>query len=328
MELPAFQYHRPGTAEEVVSLLSKHSGNVDIVAGGTDLLPNYKNRLNNKEHVISLASVEGLQDLEPTRLGALTRLVEIERCESIHAVLPALTETATLISSPPLREHGTVGGNLMLDTRCFFFNQSPVWRESKHFCLKAEGQTCLVVPSSNDHCYATYSGELAAPLLAFGASLDLLGPDGPRQVPMVDFFEDEGIKRFKDHREGEFLVGVSIPEEAQQLKSGYEKLRIRDSIDFPSLGVCVAFRLDENRRVEDLRLSTTALRSCPELLDEVTLPFVGETASAELAESIGAAAQKASVAYRNVPLDPKYRRKMVSVFVRRILRRLDPAWEA
>ena len=145
---------------------------------------------------------------------------------------------------------------------------------------------------------------------------------------MVEFFEDEGIRRFQDRREGEFLVGVSIPEEAQQLKSGYEKLRIRDSIDFPSLGVCVAFRLDEAGRLEDLRLSTTALRSCPELLDEVTLPFVGEAASAELAASIGEAAQKASVAYRNVPLDPKYRRKMVAVFVRRILRRLDPAWES
>ena len=328
MELPAFRYHRPSSTEEVVALLSQHSGDVDVVAGGTDLLPNYKNRLNNKGHVVSLAAVDGLKDRKATYLGALVRLVEIERDEALKSALPALVEAAAAISSPPLRAQGTVGGNLMLDTRCYFFNQTPVWRQSKHFCLKAEGNSCLVVPSSNDRCYATYSGELAAPLLAYGAELELLGPDGARTVPIGEFFEDDGITRFKDRRADELLLGVTVPEEAQHLRAGYEKLRIRDSIDFPSLGVCVAYRLAEDGTIADLRLTTTALVSRPEQLDEVTAEFLGRTPSAEVAAELGEAARKASSAYRNVPLDPKYRRKMVSVFVRRILRRLDPVWES
>jgi len=326
MELPAFQYHAPTKTEEVVGLLAQHPGDVDIVAGGTDLLPNYKNRLNNKGHVISLAAVEGLKDLSATRLGALTRLVEIERNEELQRSLPGLVEAAAAISSPPLRNHGTVGGNIMLDTRCYFFNQSPLWRESKHYCLKAEGNNCLVVPSSNDRCYATYSGELAAPLLAYGAQLELMGPEGSRQVDLAEFFEDDGIVRFRDKTESEFLIGVRIPEEAQALKSGYRKLRIRDSIDFPSLGVCVAYRLGDDGNLAELHVATTALRSRPERHDDATDPFLGRTPSADLAAEIGSAVQKAVAAYRNVPLDPKYRRKMCAVFVRRILASLDDAW--
>jgi 4-hydroxybenzoyl-CoA reductase subunit beta len=326
MELPAFRYHSPTLPEEVVGLLAAHPGDIDIVAGGTDLLPNYKNRLNNKGHVVSLAAVEGLQDLKPTQLGALTRLVEIENSDELKRCLPALVEAAAAISSPPLRNHGTVGGNIMLDTRCYFFNQSPLWRESKDYCLKAEGNSCLVVPSSNDHCYATYSGELAAPLLAYGAKVQLMGPKGIRSLDLEDLFTDDGIVRFKDKQDNEFLIGVEIPEEAQSLRSGYQKLRIRDSIDFPSLGVCVAYRLDENGTLADLRVATTALRSQPERHDEVTASFLGRAPSADLAAEIGDSIRKDVAAYRNVPLDPKYRRKMSAVYVRRILASLDEIW--
>jgi len=326
MELPAFQYHAPSTSEEVVALLTQHRGDVDIVAGGTDLLPNYKNRLNNKGHVISLAAVAGLSDRSPTHLGAQTRLVEIERDEQLAASLPGLVEAAAAISSPPLRNHGTVGGNIMLDTRCYFFNQSPLWRKSKHYCLKADGDNCLVVPSSVGRCYATYCGELAAPLIAFGAQLELLGTDGLRTVTLEDFFTDDGIVRFEQKSDAEFLVGVRIPDEAQELKSGYTKLRIRDSIDFPSLGVCVAYRLGDDGTLADLRVGTTALRSRPERHDSVTAEFLGRKPSAEVATSIGDAIRKDVAAYRNVPLDPKYRRKMVAVFIRRLLGRLDTAW--
>ncbi len=326
MELPRFQYHRPKTAADAAALLALHCDDVDVVAGGTDLLPNYKNRLNNKGHVVSLSGISDLRERTATRLGALCRLVEIERDEELAAQLPVLQETARAISSPPLREHGTVGGNIMLDTRCYYFNQSPMWRKSVDFCLKAEGKSCLVVPSSNDHCYATYSGELAAPLVTLDASLELLSTKGLRTVPIRDFFRDEGIVRFKDRRPGELLVAVRIPEEAQQLRAGYEKLRIRRSIDFPSLGVAVAVKLGNGGAIERLHLATTAMRSMPECLDEAVESFVGDKACAEVAAGIGEAARKASVAYRNVPLDPKYRLKMMAVFIRRILARLEPAF--
>jgi 4-hydroxybenzoyl-CoA reductase subunit beta len=328
MELPAFEYHRPSSAEEAAALLARYGEDIDVVAGGTDLLPNYKNRLNNKGHVISLAGIPGLRECSSTRLGALTRLVEIERSDELSRTLPVLPQTARAISSPPLREHGTVGGNLMLDTRCYFFNQPPMWRQSKDFCLKAEGQTCLVVPASNDHCYATYCGELAAALIVLGADVELLGADGARTVRLADFFEDEGIVRFRDRKPGELIIGVDIPPDAQELRAGYDKLRIRDSIDFPSMGVAVGYKLDGAGALERLHVCTTALRSKPDCLDDALAGFLGQTISADLAARIGAACMKASVAYRNVPLDPKYRRKMVAVFVRRVLGRLDPRWTA
>ncbi len=323
MELPAFEYHRPETPEQVVALLARYGDDADVVAGGTDLLPNYKNRLNAKPHVVSLAAVQGLNACTPTHLGALTRLVEIERSPAIRAALPVLAETAAEISSPPLREHGTVGGNLMLDTRCYYFNQSPMWRESKSYCLKAEGTQCLVVRNSTGACYATYSGELACALTALDAELDLLGPEGARRVPIFGFFHADGIVRFADRRPGEIVVGVRIPESAQALSAGYKKLRIRDSIDFPSLGIAVAVRVADDGTVADLRVVNTAMTGRPESFRSVVSGFVGRAASADLAAEVGAAVQKASLAYRNVPLDPKYRKKMSAVFVRRLLARLD-----
>ena len=327
MELPAFEYHRPVTTLDAVALLEKYGDDADVIAGGTDLLPNYKNRLSPKGHVVSLAGIPDLRELTTTRIGALTRLVEIERSELFAEHLPLLPETARSISSPPLREHGTVGGNLMLDTRCFFFNQAPMWRESKNFCLKAEGTQCLVVPSSNDHCYATYSGELAPAFMVLGGELELMGPKGSRSVPLCDFFVDEGIVRFKDRGAGEILVAVNLPADAKDLSASYMKLRIRDSIDFPSLGVAVAIRTQKGRLVR-LHLATTAMSSRPESLDEAVAGFVGETVSPELAREIGETAMKVSVAYRNVPLDPKYRRKMVAVFTRRLLAKLDEGFQA
>ena len=326
MDLPPFHYHRPESVEEAVALLASHRGDVDLVAGGTDLLPNYKNRLNPRRHVISLSNVAGLSQIGPTRIGAMARLCDLERDDSIRALLPLIAETAGNISSPPLREHGSVGGNLMLDTRCYYFNQSPMWRSSVDFCLKADGTQCLVVPSSTGRCYATYCGELAAALLVLGADIELLGPTGPRRLPLSAFFADEGIVRFNERRDDEILVMVHIPEAAQELQAGYSKLAIRDSIDFPSLGVAVGLKIDKRGRIERLHLATTAMSSRPELLDDVMQPFVGETPSQDLALAIGEAAKKASVAYRNVPLDPKYRRKMVAVFTRRLLCRLEPSF--
>ena len=326
MELPAFQYHRPDSLDEAVALLSRYRGAVDLTAGGTDLLPNYKNRLNPRRHVVSLSNIDDLGEISTTRIGAMARLSQLERNEDLKELLPVVPETAQNISSPPLREHGTVGGNLMLDTRCYYFNQSPMWRESVDFCLKAEGTQCLVVPSSTGRCYATYSGELAAALLVLGADVELLGPQGARKLPLSQFFADEGIVRFNDRRDDELLLAVHIPEAAQELSAGYSKLAIRDSIDFPSLGIALGLKMASGGTIERLHLATTAMSSRPESLDEVMRPFLGKKPSAGLAEEIGEAAKKASIAYRNVPLDPKYRRKMVAVFTRRLLGRLEPSF--
>jgi 4-hydroxybenzoyl-CoA reductase subunit beta len=308
---------------ELQALLGRWGREADVLAGGTDLLPNYKLRLNPKQHVIALQGIDGLRRLERGYLGALVRLVEIERNDELRAQLPVLVETARAISSPPLREHGTVGGNLMLDTRCWFFNQGPLWRESKDHCLKAEGTQCLVVPSSSGRCYATYSGELAAALLVLQAEAELLGADGQRTVPLRELWEDDGIVRLRAP-EPAVLLGVRIPEPPPAFRASYLKLRQRDSIDFPSLGVAVGVAVDPAGRVKDLRVATTAMVSRPECWDEVCAPFLGRPATPNLARELGDAVRQQSRAYKNVPLDPAYRKKMVAPFIRRLLARLDP----
>ena len=183
----------------------------------------------------------------------------------------------------------------------------------------------IVRANGSRNYYATYCGELAAAFLVLGASVELLGPDGARSVLLSEFFEDEGIVRFKDRRPGEVVIAVTLPESAQNLSAGYSKLRIRDSIDFPSLGVAVATKIGDGR-IEQLHVATTAMTSRPECLDAELHSFIGQKASAALALDIADAVYKACKAYRNVPLDPKYRRKMAGVFTRRLLANLDGAF--
>lgn len=318
MKLPAFVLHRPRTVDDVSALVAEHGNDCDLVAGGTDLLPNYKFRLHPKPHVISLAAVEGLDALGPRRIGAGVTLERIERNDGFTGPLAVLRECARQISSPPLRAMGTLGGNLLLDTRCWFLNQSPLWRESKGSCLKAEGEHCLVIPNSSGACYATYSGEMAAALLVLGAEVELHSVRGARRVPLQDLFGTDGIRRIGDKRPDEWLVAVHLPEREQDVRGAYEKLRQRLSIDFPSLGVAVAVQVEDGM-LRSLSLATTALVSRPELRSDVAGPFVGQPVNSDLAARIGVALQRASKAYKNVPLDPAYRKKMVAVLTRRAL---------
>ena len=177
MILPPFELHRPRSVDEAIGIASGLDGDFDYVAGGTDLLQNYKNRLNRKGHLVSLADLPEMRGISATRIGALERLADIERSPVILDRLPGVARAASQIASPLVRESGTVWGNILVETRCFYFNQSFFWRQSKGFCLKADGDACLVVPQK-EICYAAYSGDIAPVLLALDAAFALRGPGG------------------------------------------------------------------------------------------------------------------------------------------------------
>jgi 4-hydroxybenzoyl-CoA reductase subunit beta len=316
MILPAFEFHQPTSLAEAVALANSFNGDFDFISGGTDLLPNYKMRLNPRKHVISLSGIEELYQISPARIGAMARLVEVENHGELKKALPVIPLTAAQIATPLLRESGTVGGNIMLDTRCFYFNQSLFWRDSKNYCLKADGNVCLVVPQEKI-CYATYSGDLAPVFMALGASFVLAGPDGTREVSSKKFFTHDGITRHVKLHE-EILTHVKIPPEARNLRANYLKLRVRDSMDFPVLGAAIAVQLEQNT-IQRLHIALTGVATTPLEFDEMTEKLVGDQLTENLIEQLSDDIMNQVTPYKNVAFSPQYRKAMIGVYLKRLL---------
>jgi len=323
MILPAFQYHQPQTIAEAITIANSCNGDFDFVSGGTDLLPNYKERLNPRANVISLSGIKELYEISPTKIGAMARLIDVENSKILRERLPVLAAAAAAIATPLVRESGTVGGNLMLDTRCFYFNQTWFWRDSKNYCLKADGDICLVVPQEKI-CYATYSGDLAPVFMTLGAIFVLEGPDGRREVSSEKFFTHDGITRNVKLPE-EILTQVIIPNQAQTLRANYMKLRVRDSMDFPVLGAAVATDLNE-RTIEYLKIALTGVATTPLLFDEITYSLVGDQLTEDLIDAVSEDIMSRVTPYRNVAFSPQYRKAMIGVYLKRMLRGFLPVY--
>lgn len=323
MQLPPFRLHRPSQLADAVALLGEHRDEgVDILAGGSDLLPNYKQRLNPRPHVVSLDAIAELRTLGALDLGATVTLHQLATDEAWGKRFPVLTEAAGGIASAPLRRQATCGGNLMVETRCFWFNQFQAWREAEGYCLKADGDICRVVLQP-EICYAMYPGELAPGLLCLDATLHLLGPAGAREVPIREFFQGDGIA--KNHaRPDEVLVKISLPAEAENLASGYRKLALRSSIDFAEAGVGAALRLVEGR-VARLELACTAVDVVPVYLGELCRELEGQAPDASWYQRLQAGVSEGINPVKNTFLSPQYRKRMAGVFARRLVQALVEA---
>jgi 4-hydroxybenzoyl-CoA reductase subunit beta len=317
MLLPPFVLHEPTTIEEAAKLRATHPES-DFLAGGTDLLPNYKWMLNAKPHVISLHKVRALEELTLEKIGARVTLTRLANDPHVQASFPVLSETAALIASPIIRNSGTVGGNLLLDNRCFFYNQSHVWRESINFCLKADGDACHVVPQK-DKCYATFSADLPGPLIALGAEFELASASGTRRVPAAQFYENDGIHRHAK-RPQELLTFVHLPPTAKTLRASYEKLRQRDSWDFPELGIACALRL-EGKSLNEFHLVANALEMAPKVLDGLAADHLGRPFDDAAIQTIAQAVEDAVRPVKNTNLSPSYRKRMARVFAERAMRK-------
>jgi 4-hydroxybenzoyl-CoA reductase subunit beta len=254
----------------------------------------------------------------------MERLEEVDRDASIGSRWPAVGEAAGAVATPLVRASGTVGGNLLVETRCFFFNQSPAWRKSLGYCLKAEGDRCHVVPQK-ERCYATFSGDLAPALMVHDAEVEIAGAEGRRRSPLGELYDSggDGIRR---HRlaAGELIVAIHLPAAEPADWSSYQKLRVRPAFDFPELGVAVAARWDGGRLVR-LRIAAGGLETYPRRFDALTQKLEGTCAGeAELA-ALASTVMRSVRPVHNTSLAPDYRKKMTGVYVRRLL--LE-AWRA
>ncbi len=199
MSLPSFQLLRPKTLDEAVALMAKHEGEVKVVAGGTDLLPSMKQKLFTPPYVLDLRGVRELRGIrnlpgDGVEIGALTTLTAVEHSALIRKDYPVLYEAVKTVASPVLRNMGTIGGNVCLDTRCLWYNQSLLWRKSCGFCLKKDGDLCHVAPGGK-FCWAAFSGDTPPALLCLGAELEIAGPSGVRRTPLSEFYVNDGIVR-------------------------------------------------------------------------------------------------------------------------------------
>lgn len=318
MILAPFRLHRPETLEEVLALVRDLGTRAQLVAGGTDLLQNYKNRLNAKDHLIGLDRVPELRGIDAQRIGAGERLNDVAAHPVLQELFPGLCDAIRHVASPLIRNSGTVGGNLLVETRCYYFNQTPFWRGTKGSCMKAESDECLVVPQK-ETCYAAYSGDLAPVFLVLGASVELASPDGTRTVPLVEFYRGDGIEK-NVLRADELIVSIRIPEDAAGLRAGYRKLRIRDTMDYPEMGVAAALRLDGEGRIEVLRCATTAVDVVPQYRD-FTAEHAGEDPR-DVVDSVAGRMEEAARPKKNTSMPVGYRKKMVRVYSRRLLQDL------
>jgi 4-hydroxybenzoyl-CoA reductase subunit beta len=318
MHLDPFELHRPGDVEEALRLARELPGGADYLGGGTDLLPNYKMHLNVRPHLIALDAIPELRGRSLSRLGAMERLEDVDRDREFAARWPAVAQAVREVATPLVRASGTVGGNLLVETRCFFFNQSYFWRQSLGFCLKAEGDACHVVPQKVK-CYATFSGDLAPALLAHDAVVELAGEDGRRRFPLAELYDPmgDGIRR---HRmaPGELIVAVHLPDGAPSEWGGYRKLRVRPAFDFPELGVAVAAQWDGSRLVS-LRIAAGGLETYPRRFDALTSPLEGTSPGEPELRQLAASVMAQVRPVHNTFLPPDYRKKMTGVYVRRLL---------
>ena len=326
MILPAFRLHRPATVDEAIEIARASDGDFDYVAGGTDLLPNYKNRLNPRRNVIALWGILELCASGKSDYGAMARLASLGQGTELRRRYGGLADAVNEVATPLIRQQATLGGNLLVETRCYYFNQSHDWRASKGYCMKADGDVCLVVPQK-EICYAIYAGDTAAPLITLDATVRIQGFQGERDVRLRDFFQPDGIRK-NVMEKGDLITRILMPPGAEKYRSGYMKLRLRDSFDFPDAGVGVAVRLDGDV-VEDLQIAVTAVSMTPQTFPEVTAPVSGERLTPDLVEHLADTVAAKTQPVRNVMFPPQYRKRMVGLFTRRLLSRLgEPASRA
>lgn len=319
MSLPQFKLLRPRSVEDSLEYLAKHAGNVRLLAGGTDLIPSMRQKLFEPEYVLDLRAMTGLRAIKPVKdggveIGALTSLREIERSQFLRQHYPVLTEAATTVASPVLRNMGTIGGNICLDTRCLWYNQSLTWRKGCGFCIKKDGDLCHVAPGGTK-CWATFSGDTPPALLCLNAEIEIAGATGSRRVSLADFYTGLGDS-YRNLQPNELVTRVFLPASSADYRGVYRKLRVRGSIDYPLAGVAVVMKRS-NDHVVDARIGITAVNPAPLLVRGASDLLAGKALDEALAEAIGDLAARTAKPLTTSALTPEYRREMIRVFTKR-----------
>lgn len=314
LRMDGFTYRAAGSYTEAWALYQSHAEAM-YVAGGTDILPNTKQGLFRPKVLIGLGGIAGYvrESASEVLLGAATKLQDLADSPVVQATLWPLAQAAGLVAGPQIRNMGTLGGNVLLDTRCLYYNQTEAWRGALGYCLKADGDWCHVIAGPKT-CVATQSSDTVPVLLALGARLRLLGPAGEREVAIRELYQFNGM----DHlalQKGELLTEIVVPKPGAGFRGSYQKLRTRDSIDFPQMGLAMVgcFDGDVPRTLE---IVVGAVNPQPKLVRGLDT-FKGKSLDAAVIAEICDLVYKQTRPQGSVHGDTAWRRQMAVVFARR-----------
>ena len=321
LRLPEFHYSQPRTLKEATKLLADLEPDAMIVAGGTDVYPKMKRGQFAPRHLISLRALRELKGIRQTKdglwIGAGESLTAVSNHHYVAEQLPALVHAAASVSTPQLRNMGTIGGNVLVDTRCNYYDQTFFWRQAVGFCMKKDGDICLVAPGSAK-CLAIASSDTAPVLVSLGAEAILQNSQGERRVKLEDLYRDDGID-YSAKGKDEILKALLIPRDNLGRRNAYLKLRRRGSFDFPILGVAATMNTNEEGKCRHASVVLTAVASAPKVVLEASTLLQGKKITQELIDTVADAAAKISHPLDNADLDYWYRKRMAKVYTQRAL---------
>ncbi len=309
MVLPKFEYKKAKNVADAIALYKGRKGKAVYLAGGTDLIPLIKQRLSTPSAVIDLKGIDELRSVTSkdgwVEIGANVTLFELKNNPVVRNNFPALYESLEATACETLQMRGTIGGNILQETRCLEHNQSLEWRTARGFCLRSGGKECNVVKGSKI-CFANYCSDNAPALVTLGAEAKLTGPEGTRTIKLSTLFTGDALRPFAVNA-GEILTHIRVP--AKKTKGAYEKLRVRESMDYPLVGVAVS-------------ATGAGAKIC---VGGVGLkPRMYELKNAGIEAGIKEILDKASTDAKpvaNAVLSPAYRKKMVGVLIKRAVKR-------
>jgi len=322
MRLPYFEFHAPETVREAADLIAASPGDTMLVAGGTDLLPNMKRRQQVPKTLVGLRRIAELRQIangNGLTIGAGVTLTGVVRDTRVRQGYGALWQAASQVATPHLRNMGTLGGNLCLDTRCNYYDQNYEWRKAIDFCLKKDGDICWVATGS-PKCLAVSSTDTAPALLALGATVTLVSAEGARDLPVSDLYRNDGI-HYLTRRPNEILTMIRLPQ-LDGWRSTYWKLRRRGAFDFPVLSVAAAIKVGANGTVEAARLVLGAVSSRPVETPSAAAVLVGQPLTDDLISRAAELAAKPAKPMDNTDFNLLWRKRVLRDFVTYALREL------
>jgi 4-hydroxybenzoyl-CoA reductase subunit beta len=324
MRLPEFEFIQPHSLQETCSILGEHDGEAVLLAGGTALMVGLRYRLSKPAVVIGLKGLSALDYVGRNESGGLGigSMVTLETLEKSPLVLneyAPLAQAAQLVAIPSIRHGATIGGNLCLDTRCLYYNQSEFWRSGLKACFKRGGDICHAVEKGK-RCQAVYQGDLGPILIALGAEVKIVSAKGEKIISLAQFFTGRGEKP-NVLKSDEILAEIRIPPSDPGAAGAYEKLRVREGMDFPMAGAAVMLKKNQSGTIEQAKVVLGAVGSSPTEVPKAAGLLEGQKPTDDLLQSVSREAMDRAQPVGNLAMNASYRRKMVGVLVKRALRR-------
>jgi 4-hydroxybenzoyl-CoA reductase subunit beta len=319
--MPNFQLHRPTSPEEAIKLLNEEP-EVRLVAGGTDMIVNVRRGIEQPRNLIDISSINQLKEIKESndglRIGAAVTLNQLATTALIKNNYPAIAEAAASVAGGTHQQYGTLGGNLCLDTRCLFYNQSEWWRQSNDYCMKERGDICHVAPGGK-RCFAAFSGDIAPAMLIYLAEVELLSSKGIRRIPLAEMYQNDGMNHLTLAPD-ELVSVIHLPRTLYGSPSRYEKVRIRGSIDFPLAGAAVRLKMNSGK-VEEISIALTGVNPFPQVI-KGTNEYIGKALNDEDLDTLRDSVRKQAKPMKTTTVAPWYRRRVIGALTRRLIKEL------